>query len=173
MYAPQPEEKNPEQRIFSMWLYVISILGAIAQYAESWQMVILGCIIVGLAGFMVKAQRLTAQNTIYVSHVEWISRTLTIGSRYLFPLSLILTMYLVYTLTDIDSLKKIIASSNTDDLDVLWNLIKQYTDKNAPRIDRITTWCITPPIFWWVRRCWYGLMRADKSEPIDYPDSLF
>jgi hypothetical protein len=173
MYYAPPEEKHPEQRAFSKALYVIAAFGAIAQYAESFGMVIAGCIILGIAGFMVKAQRMTAQGTIYASHVEWISRTLTIGSRYLFPLSLAIALWLVYTMTDVDALRKVIAASNSDDLGTLSGLVRQYIEQNEQKIDMITTWSITPPIFWWVRRCWFGLMRAEKSEPIDYPDSLF
>ena len=171
MYA-RPEEKHPEQRVFSMALYVVSALGAIVQYAESFAMVVAGCIILGLAGFMVKAQRLTAKNTIYASHVEWMARTISIGSTFLFPLSIAVTFYLVYTLTDVESFRKAIAAADSDDFGVLSGLVKNYVAKNMDKIDSITTWSITPPIFWWVRRCWFGLMRADKHEPIDYPDSL-
>src|SRR4051812_18740887 len=116
MYYAPPEEKHPEQRAFSKALYVIAAFGAIAQYAESFGMVIAGCVILGITGFMIKAQRMTAQGTIYASHVEWISKTLTIGSRYLFPLSLVVALWCVYTMTDIDSLRKALAASDSADM---------------------------------------------------------
>ena len=172
MYA-RPEERHPEQRGMSMAIYVIAALGAIVQYAESIGMVVAGCIILALAGFMLKAQRMTAKGTIYASHVEWTARTMSIGSYFLFPISIAVAFYLIYQWTDIEALRKAVAASDSDDTETLINLVKAYIANNKEKIDRITTWSITPPIFWWVRRCWYGLRRADKSEPIDYPDGIF
>jgi hypothetical protein len=172
MYAPQPEEKHPEQRIFSQFIYVVSAMGAISQYAESIGMVVAGCLILGLAGFMVKAQRATAHNTIYASHVEWAARTMYIGTFFLFPISIAAMLYFVYTWTDIAGLKQTLLGSS-EDLSAQAGIVKEYIVQNEAKINRITTWCISPPIFWWVRRCWYGIMRADKSEPIDYPDGIF
>ena len=169
MYA-RPQEKHPEQRAFTMALYVVSSLGAIVQYAESFGMVVAGCIILGIAGCMVRMQRLTARGTIYASHVEWMARTMKIGSMFLFPLSIVVMLYLVYEWTDIETLKNGLAA--TDDSAAQSNLVRAYITANMDKIDRITTWAITPPIFWWVRRCWYGLVRADRSEPVDYPDSI-
>jgi uncharacterized membrane protein len=170
MYAPR-EEKHPEQRAFSMALYVVSAMGAIAQYAASIGMVVAGVIILMLAGFMVKMQRLTARGTIYASHVEWMARTLSIGCKFLFPIAIFVALYLVYKWTDVATLQHSLAAAG-DDTDATINLVKAYIASNEDKINRITTWSLTPPILWWVRRCWHGLVRADKSEPIDYPDSL-
>ena len=113
MYAPS-EEKHPEQRVFTMAIYVIASFGAVVQYAESFGMVAAGCIILGITGFMVKAQRMTAKDTIYASHVEWIARTMSIGSKFLFPLSIVVMLYLVYEGTDVASLRHALAASSDD-----------------------------------------------------------
>ncbi|MBU6475390.1 MAG: hypothetical protein KGL10_07485 [Alphaproteobacteria bacterium] len=155
-----------------MWLYAIAALGALAQYAMSWQLVIAGCLVVSFCGFMIKAQRITARDTIYASHVEWTANTLRIGGYYLLPLSLLLTMYLVDRYTNINGLFNLMASSNGD-LSTQVNTVQSFMNDNSQRIDFITTLCITPPIFWWVWRCWFGLWRAQNSEPIDFPDAFF
>ena len=171
MYAPV-EEKNPEQRAFTMALYIIAAFGAIVQYTESLSMNIAGFIILAIAGFMLKAQRLTARDTIYASHVEWMARTISIGSYFLFPVAIAAILYFVYTLTDIVSLKKTFAASGGQDLNAMLSLTKTYIANNGEKINRIINLSITPPIFWWVNRCWYGFKRAAKSEPIDYPESF-
>jgi hypothetical protein len=172
MYAP-PEEKHPEQRIFSMALYVISALGAIAQYAESIFMNITGCVILLAVGFMLKAQKLTAEGTIYVSHVRWISRTMSIASYFLFPVSFIVILYLTFQWTDMHTIRASLQSAENHDMDAINAAVQNYIAHNQGTIDKIFICSITPPILWWVRRCWYGYQRAKRSEPIDFPDSIF
>jgi hypothetical protein len=173
MYAPR-EEKHPEQRVFTMALYVVMALAAIAQYSASYGMVIAGVIILILAGFMIKMQRLTARETIYASHVEWTANTMSIGCKFLFPIAAVVSLYLVYKGTDIESLRRSVTTADSEgDLGAMVSIVKTWAAQNEPKVRSITTWCLTPPIFWWVRRCWHGLVRADKSEPIDYPDSIF
>jgi len=173
MYAPPEREKNPEERLFSMVLYIVAAIGAIAQYAESLGMNIAGCIVLAIAGFMVKMQRLTAADTIYASHVQWMSRTMSIGSRFLFPLAIAVMLYLIHAWTNIEAVKKAFEASENKDFGVIMNVVRGYITDNEHKIDLIITGSITPPIVWWVRRCWYGFARANKSEPIDYPDSFF
>jgi uncharacterized membrane protein len=172
MYAP-PQERHPEERIFSMLLYIIAAIGAVAQYAESLGMNVAGCVILAIAGFMVKVQRLTAAETPYASHVEWMSRTISIGSRFLFPLSIAAMLYLIHSYTDIESTRKSFESSDNKDIGVMMNIVKGYLDRNEQKLNLIVTGSLTPPILWWVRRCCYGLVKANKSEPIDFPYSFF
>lgn len=172
MYAPPPIEKNPEQRIFTMALYVIASLAAILQYAASVSMVVTGCIMIMLTGFMVKMQRVTAKGTIYESHVEWTARTLSIGSKFLFPGAIIVALYLIYTGTDIAGLKAKLDAANESDAGNGGSVLQLWIAQNWDAIDSIITWCLSVPIFWWVRRCWVGLMKADKHEPIDYPEGI-
>jgi len=172
MYAP-PEEKHPEQRIFSMVLYVISAVGALAQYAESIFMNVTGCLVLLAVGFMIKAQKLTADGTIYLSHVRWISRTMSIASYFLFPVSFGVILYLTFQYTDIGRIKGELQSQENHDMAAISAAVQNYVAHYQTTIDRIFICSITPPIVWWVRRCWYGYQRAKRSEPIDFPDSIF
>ncbi len=173
MRHAQPKEEHPEQRTFSRLLYIIAAMGALAQYAESFGMVVAGCIILSISGFMVRALRVTARGTIYASHAEWLTRTFQIGSVFLFPGSIIVALYFVFKMTDAAAFIHVLANADTDDMGLLTDLVKNYITENAQKIDLIVTWSITPPIIWWVRRCWFGLWKAEKSEPIDFPGGIF
>lgn len=172
LYAPS-EEKHPEQRIFTMFLYIVSLFDVVMQYAQTITILVIGCMITGAVGFMIKAQRLTAKDTIYASHVEWIARTISIGSKFLFPIAIIIALYLIYDTTGVEAVRKSLANPNSDDPGAPYIILKNYMDANEDKVNHIINWSITPPIFWWARRCWTGLMRADKHEPIDFPDSFF
>ena len=172
MYAPS-EEKHPEQRAFSMILYVFAILGAISQYAESVGMNIAGIAILGCVGFMLKAQKVTAQDTIYSTHVRWTARTISIATYIFFPISAILILFLVYEYTDLESPRRALEAADSTDSVAIVGVVKEYVSHNESRISSIITCSITPPILWWIRRCWYGFVRAKRSEPIDFPDSIF
>jgi hypothetical protein len=170
MYYARPEERHPEQRSFTMGLYIVTALSALLQFYEIT--VIPGMLLMLIAFFMVKAQRVTAMNTIYASHVEWTRRTLSLGTFIIFPLFAVLAIYLVYKMTDITSLKSAFASNEDGDLGAMANIIIGYAKQNEAKVNSITTGCITPPILWWVRRCFVGYMRAKRSEPVDYPDGI-
>ena len=172
MYAP-PEERHAEQRIFSMIIYILAAVGAVAQYAETLAMNVAGFVILALTGFMLKAQRLTAQGTVYASHVIWVQRTMSIATNFLLPVSIAVILYLVYKETDIRAVKSSFEAGESRNLAEKISLVRSYIARNEAKIDPIVTWSITPPILWWVNRCWYGYRRAKKSEPIDFPDSLF
>ncbi|MCK5519461.1 MAG: hypothetical protein KAI61_08600, partial [Alphaproteobacteria bacterium] len=103
MYTMYREEKHPELRTFSMMLYIISGISAIAQFFSVT--VLPGLCFLVLAFFMVKAQRITAKDTIYASHAEWTARTLSIGTFVLFPLALCVAVYFLWKSTDIEALK--------------------------------------------------------------------
>lgn len=171
MYAP-PEEHHPEQRTFSMALYMISTFAAILQYFNSIPVILLGAMLVTLCFFMAKAQGVTARETIYSTHVEWTRRTLSIGSFFLFPISLIAAFYFIYTTTDINALKNSLDASTEGDLGDTIILVKNYVAANMEKVEKITSISLAPPILWWVRRCIYGFMKAQKSEPIDYPEGF-
>lgn len=169
MYA-SPEEKHPEQRAFSMVIYIFAGLGALVQYAESLAMNIAGFAFLALVGFMVKAQKLTAKDTIYASHVAWVERTISIATNFLFPISVAFILYFIFKWTDIRDTA--LANTNGKNTEIMIGIVKSYIDRNQSKINTIVSWSITPPIIWWLRRCWYGFQRAKKSEPIDFPDSL-
>jgi len=155
-----------------MALYIITTLGALAQYAETLGMNIAGCIILMFAALMLKAQRLTAQGTIYSSHVAWMSRTMSIASYFLFPISIAVILYCVFKYTDLQAPRRALEASGGKYMAVMLVIVINYIAHNESTIDSIVTWSLTPPILWWVRRCWYGYMRAKQSEPIDFPDSI-
>lgn len=161
------EYKNPELRTFSMALYMIAGMSGLLQFFETT--VILGTILLVISFFMVKAQRLTARETLYASHVEWTARTLSRGTFIFFPAALIISLYLIIKNTDFEPIK---AALNSDDAGAMMDGIHRYMGKSIPYISHITTITMAPVIFWWVRRCVFGFIRAKNAEPIDYPDGF-
>lgn len=171
MYTMYREEKHPELRAFSMMIYIISGISAIAQFFSIT--VLPGLCFLVLAFFMVKAQRITAKNTIYASHVEWTARTLSIGTFVLFPLALCVAVYFLWKSTDIEALKAtIVVKADDNDPSSLINFITEYIKGNTQRVADVTTKSLALPVLWWVRRCWVGYRCAKESLPIDYPESL-
>ena len=164
------EEHHPEHRIFAMVLYVVASLSAVFQFFPPT--IILGLILLVLANFMNKVFKATAKETIYITHAEWIGRTLYVGTFFLFPLSLAAAAYLIWTTTDVSSFKATIAKSDADDPSVAMSIINSYMVRDMPAVAHICTVTLAPPVFWWVRRCLVGYRRAQESEPIDYPEGL-
>lgn len=168
MYAPA-EEKHPEQRTFSMALYIIVGFCGIMQYFMST--VLFGTILLLICFFMVRAQKATAQNTIYITHVEWTRRTLSIGTFYLFPIALAFACYFISKTIDFAAIRQQLDGTDGE-IGGTITLMKGYITENAERVEHISTLCITPVILWWLRRCVYGFMKAKSSEPIFYPQGL-
>ncbi|MFH1158182.1 MAG: hypothetical protein V1721_04770 [Pseudomonadota bacterium] len=154
-----------------MMLYIISAISAIAQFFPAT--VLPGLFFLVIAFFMTKAQRMTAKDTIYASHVEWTARTLSIGTFILFPLAMGIAVYFLWKSTDIEALKAtIVVKADDDDPSALMNFITGYIEGNIPRVADVTMKSLALPILWWVRRCWVGFRYAKESLPIDYPESL-
>lgn len=173
MYAPPPkEERNPEQRLFSMALYMIAAFAGGLQCFNSLPVVVLGTLLVSMCFFMVKAQKLTAMNTLYSTHVEWTHRTLSIGSFFLFPLSFAVALYFVYTSTDLLAFKKSLDASSEGDIGDVIGIVKNYIAKNEEKVEAITSYSLLPAVIWWVRRCAYGFWRAKNAEPINFPQGI-
>lgn len=168
MYAPA-EEKHPEQRTFSMALYIITAFCGLSQFFMST--LLLGLILLVLCFFMTKAQRATAQNTIYASHVEWTRRTLSVGTFWLCPIALGFACYFVWKSVDFIEMRRQLDATNGDLGDTI-NLMKAYVTNNVAKVERIADYCMAPVIFWWLRRCLHGFLKAKRSEPIFYPEGL-
>ena len=161
------DEKYPEQRTFSMALYMIAGTSAVLQLFSST--IILGLILLVLSFLMAKMQRVTARETTYSSHVEWTYNTLSTGTFVLFPISACIAIYFIFKNTDIAGVKD---AMNSDDMDVLFTGAQNYISRATPYAKNISMITLTPPVLWWVRRCVAGFLRAKNSEPVDYPNAL-
>jgi len=162
-----PVEKHPELRTFSMMLYIITAMSAILQFFTTT--LIVGLLFLVIAWLMVRAQKITAKGTAYASHVEWISRTISIGTFVLFPAAFAIAGYLVWKRIDMAELQGLMKE---EDPNALINAVRGYMKIHMPEISRIVTITTLPPLLWWLRRCWAGYARAKNSEPIDYPWSI-
>lgn len=161
----QPE-KHPELRSFCMAIYIIAGFGGAIQFIDG--ALFLSIILLALAWFMIKAQRMAAMGTMYASHVEWTAYTMSRGLFFLFPLALVIAGYFIWKGMDVATFKT--ALNNDADgkfLEITYNFVNAHKD----RMMYITNICAAPPTLWWVWRCWFGFMRAKAELPIDYPDS--
>ena len=160
------EEKHPELRAFCMVLYVITALSAVLQVFESTLMV--GLLFLVVAYMMVGAQKMTARKTIYQSHIEYVAKTLSMGMGVIFPIAMVLAIYLIWKNTDISAIK---AAIDSDDPDSMMSIVNRYVTGGMQIAQDIILKTMALPVFWWVRRCLVGFLRAKNSEPVDYPDS--
>lgn len=161
----QPE-RHPELRSFCMAIYIVAGLGGILQFVDG--ALVMSLILLAISWFMVKAQRMAAMGTIYASHVEWTAYTMSRGLTILFPLALIVAGYIVWKGIDLTAFKN---SLQNDEDGKIMEISLQFVMSQKEKILRITDICSIPPTLWWVRRCWFGFMRAKEETPIDYPDS--
>ncbi|MBI3441598.1 MAG: hypothetical protein HY052_07340 [Proteobacteria bacterium] len=160
------EEKNPHLRSACMALYIVTGAGGVLQFFDG--LLLVSLVILGIAWFMAKAQRIAARGTIYASHAEWAARTMSIGGTVLFPIALLIGCFIIWHSVDIDALK---TSIQNDEADNLGAVVQGFLTSNMEKISHITDIASLPPTFWWVRRCWVGLLRAKQKIPIDYPHS--
>lgn len=158
------EEKHPEQRGFSMFLYVITAFSAIFQYFQAT--LILGLILFCVAWFMTKAQRVTAASTPYMSHVEWTSRTLFLGMFVFFPIAFAVACYMIWQTIDFETLKASVEADGAPG--AAFSVALSYIKSTEPQVRKIVNITSTPPLLWWLWRCWIGFSRAQKHEPMSW-----
>ncbi len=155
-----------------IWIYAIAAAGALAQYAVSFAMVLSGCVILWACDRMLDRQRAAARGTPFESHATWLRRTQRIGGTYLLPPAVLVMFWLIFEATPAATLMRDIIRNQITSPVGIENLLAEYLARYGATVNRITYICISPPIFWWVWRCWTGFARARKSEPIGSPTAF-
>ncbi len=171
--APDSETGEDRQRSQFMLIYALAAAGAVAQYAVTLETILLGCVLLWVCVLLLNRQKKAAQGTAFESHAKWITRTLYIGSVYLLPVATVIIFYFIYKDTHLAALQQNIVMNITTGrittLAGLERIVQNYIHQYGGTILRITYICITPPILWWLWRCWTGFRRAAKSEPMNKP----
>jgi uncharacterized membrane protein len=161
------EREHPELRMGCMVLYVVMSVSAVFQLFEAT--VIFGLILLVIAFFMAKMQRVTAMGTPYASHMEWISSTLSIGTFLVYPVFMSIGIYFLWKDLNLAPLKE---AMNSDEPSAIVDAMHAFIARNTPHALKVTTIAMIPPTLWWVRRCWEGFSLAKEDQPVNYPGSL-
>ncbi len=171
--APDSGKGDEQQRTRFMWIYSLAAATALAQYAVTPGTFLFGLFLLWASIFLLRRQKKTAQGTVFESHAKWIGRTLYIGCVYLLPAAALVMFFFIFKyahLTDLqrDIARNIVTGSIVTPADIE-RMVRNYFHQYGALISRIAYLSITPPILWWLWRCWTGFRHAAKSEPMNKP----
>ncbi len=143
-------------------LYGVYALSSVLQFVQ--ETILIGLLALVVAYILTVSNKPRAKDTIYESHLQWLSRTFWIGGGVIVPAAAVIAAILIWNLTDVSSLVVSLKGSNPT---ALMNGVQSYIDNNITKVSLIAMTTMAPTAIWWIRRCWIGYTLVKEGKPIE------
>ncbi len=153
-------EKTLRQRC--LLLYLVYALSAFLLFFDMF-IVVIATFVLAIAYAVGGTMKKGAENTVYGSHLRWMTRTFWIGSLFYTITTSISGLYAA-SLVDVGALMNAATNGDPDTIMAQAQNLAQEGDAKASIANLLA---LLPPTIWWLNRCWRGFVLAKAEKPVE------